>query len=83
VGAGEVSVPARFTAYSVKDGRVVSFRQIRSSSPVTARASEPRTFAFPTFSDPNGQVTLVQMLSGPYAGTWVSPDDPGVRYTPG
>lgn len=81
--AGQVTVPTTFNAYEVRDGRVVSFRRVRASAPETARASAPEAFSFPTFSNPHGTIRLVNMLSGPYAGTWVSPDDPGVRYTPG
>lgn len=80
---GQVTVPSTFRAYDVQDGRVTGYHDVRASAPVTARASDPQTFDYPTFSDPNGQIRLVRMLSGPYAGTWVSPDDRGVRYTPG
>jgi outer membrane biosynthesis protein TonB len=82
VSGGEVTVPATFKAYEVQDGRVTGYHMVHASRPVTARASDPQTYSFPTFSNPNGTIRLVQMLSGPYAGTWVSPDDPGVRYTP-
>jgi hypothetical protein len=74
-------VAARFRAYDVKDGQVIGFHKVHASNPFTARATLPQTFAFPTFSDPNGTVSLVQILTGPYAGTWISPDDPGVSFS--
>jgi hypothetical protein len=66
----------------VEGDSVTGFRDVQTSSGVTARASAPSTYAFPTFSDPSGTVRLVRILTGPYAGIYVSPHDPGVRYTP-
>ena len=52
-------------------------------SPFTARATAPKAYKFASFSDPNGKKLLVKILSGPYVGVYVSPEDAGVIYTPG
>jgi hypothetical protein len=74
-------VPASFRAYVVKNDSVRSFQDVEASQRFTARSTAPQAYNFPTFSRPNGTIQLVQLLSGPYAGAWVSPDDPGVRYS--
>jgi hypothetical protein len=78
---GTVSVPATFRAYVVKNGTVRSYHEVQASRPFTARSTAPQPYSFPTFSNPDGTIQLVRLLSGPYAGQYVSPDDPGVRYT--
>jgi outer membrane biosynthesis protein TonB len=83
VQTGHVSVPATFTVYDVQDGQVTGFHKVHASAGFTARASAPRRYAYPSFSDPNGTIRLVRILSGPFADAYVSPDDPGVVYTAG
>jgi hypothetical protein len=78
---GTVAVPATFRAYVVKNDSVRSYHEVQASRPFTARSTAPQSYSFPTFSRPDGTIQLVRLLSGPYAGLWVSPDDPGVRYT--
>ena len=65
----------------VKNDSVRSYREVQASRPFTARSTTPQPYSFPTFSNPDGTIQLVKLLSGPYAGLWVSPDDPGVRYS--
>jgi hypothetical protein len=77
-----VTLPSTFRVYDVQGNRITGFRDVHASAGVSAQATAPSTYAFPTFSHPNGTLRLVQILSGPYAGNQVSPDDPGVRYTP-
>ena len=43
----------------------------------------PVSYAFPTFTDPDARRDLVRMLRGNLSGEWVSPNDPGVDWTPG
>jgi outer membrane biosynthesis protein TonB len=78
---GTVSVPATFRAYVVKNGSVRSYHEVKASHSFTSRSTSPQPYSFPTFSDPEGTVQLVQLLFGPYAGQYVSPDDPGVKYS--
>jgi len=78
---GTISVPATFKAYVVKNGSVRSFHVVQASHAFSARSTAPADYDFPTFSNPDGTIQLVQILSGPYADTWVSPDDPGVTYS--
>lgn len=78
-----MKLPATFRAYEVEGDSATGFHNVRTSSGVSARASAPADYAFPTLSDPSGTVRLVRILTGPYAGIYVSPDDPGVGYTPG
>lgn len=49
----------------------------------TADSSAPKTYAFPSFSDPTGTIRLVEVLTGPQTGDYLSPDDRGVDYQPG
>src|SRR4051812_673323 len=77
---GTVAAPATFRAYAVKGDSVRGYREVKASRPFTARSTAPQAYSFPTFSDPEGTIQLVHLESGPYAGLWVSPDDPGVRY---
>jgi hypothetical protein len=74
-------VSASFRAYVVKDGTVRSYHDVQASHAFTARATAPKDYGFPTFSNPDGTISLVRLASGPYAGLWVSPDDPGVHYS--
>jgi hypothetical protein len=78
---GTVAVTATFKAYVVKNDSVRSYREVHATKAFTARSTSPQPYSFPTFSHPDGTINLVQILSGPYAGLWVSPDDPGVRYS--
>ena len=73
----------KFTSYTVNDTSVVSYESVRVEAPFSARATAPDTYAFPTLSDPNGSKRLVRITTGPFAGTLVSPDDPGVVYDAG
>jgi len=70
-------------SYDVQRGIVTGFTRNLIAQPFTGQATTPQSFAYPTFTDPSGRKTLVRILVGRLAGTWVSPDDPGVRYTPG
>jgi hypothetical protein len=69
--------------YQVQGDAIVGFREVtlRGSS-VTAPATGPQSFAFPTLSDPDAVRDLVHVLRGTLGGAWVSPEDPGVRWTP-
>ncbi len=78
---GTVAVTAKFRSYVVKDGTVRSFHEVQASHAFTADSTAPQEYSFPTFSHPDGTIQLVQLLSGPYAGLWVSPDDKGVHYS--
>lgn len=78
-----MKLSATFRAYEVEGNSVRGFHDVHASSGVSPRASAPGDYAFPTFSKPSGTIRLVRILTGPYAGIYVSPDDPGVRYTPG
>jgi hypothetical protein len=77
-----VTIARRYTAYEVRGDTIAGFEQRRQERPSTARATAPRQLPFPTFADPDGTRLLVQVLDGPLTGTWVSPDDPGVRWEP-
>jgi outer membrane biosynthesis protein TonB len=80
---GEVAVGTTFTEYTVRDGVVIGSHKRHVSAAFTARCSAPTDYPEPTLSDPIGHVLLVHLESGPWAGIYVSPDDPGVSYTPG
>ena len=80
---GTAAVPATFTVYAVRGSSVTGFHDVHASSGFSARSTAPRLFTIRSFTNPNGRIRLVHVLSGPYAGVWVSPDDPGVSYTPG
>lgn len=80
---GTVSVPRSFSSYTVDGDRIRGFRTINVERPFEARSTPPTLFAFPSFSDPNGQRLLVRIESGPFEGVYVSPEDPGVTYQPG
>lgn len=82
-GAGVVAIQRVFRAYDVQGQTVSSYHEVHASSGVSARATVPAEYSLPTFSNPHGSVRLVRVVTGPYAGVYVSPDDPGVRYTPG
>jgi hypothetical protein len=78
-----VAVPATFTSYQVSKGSIVSFHNVTANAAFTARGTAPKAYKLATFSDPNGKKLLVKILSGPYTGLYVSPEDAGVTYTPG
>jgi hypothetical protein len=78
-----VTVGRSFNSYSVDGDRITGFRAVTAEAGFQARATAPRTYRFPSFSDPNGSKTLVRIVSGPYADVYVSPDDPGVAFQPG
>lgn len=80
---GRVSVPSTFTAYDIGGDMVTGFHSVHASARFTARADAPESFRYPTFSHPNASIRLLQIISGPYAGTWISPSDPGVQLLPG
>lgn len=80
---GFVSVPRSFTSYTVDGDRIRGFHTVNTERSFEARATPPTLFAFPSFSDPNGQRLLVRIESGPYEGIYVSPEDPDVQYRPG
>ena len=77
---GTVTLPLRFTAYTVTGRRVAGFETVRIDAPVSARAAGPRAYRLETLGDPSGRKSLVRILAGPLKGTLVSPDDPGVRF---
>lgn len=77
-----MTLPPTFRVYDVQGDTVTGFHDVHASTGVSAQATAPSAYAFPTFSHPYGTVRLVRILSGPYAESQVSPDDPGVRYTP-
>ena len=72
-----------FVSYTVDGDRVTGFRTVDAESGFEAVGSAPATFQFPTFSDPTGTRLIIRLESGPFAGVYVSPDDPGVSYRPG
>ena len=80
---GQVSVGRTFIEYEVKNGQVTGFHERHVSAAFTVRCTAPSEYPAPTLSDPNGHVRLVHIESGPWAGIYVSPDDPGVSYSPG
>lgn len=82
VAAGSVSAGPRFSAYDVSDGRVTGYRTVQVTERFTAAATDPMTYAFPTLSDPDGAIRLVRIQTGPLAGVFLSPDEPGVDYRP-
>ncbi len=81
--AGRVSVPSTFLAYDVAGDMVTGFHRVHASSRFAARADAPQSFRYPTFSHPNASIQLLQIISGPYAGTWIGLSDPGVQFVPG
>lgn len=62
---------------------MTGFQTVRVARRFTAQSSEPETYSFPSFRDPNGTIDLVRVESGDFAGIYVSPDDPRVEYEPG
>ncbi|MFN8619147.1 MAG: hypothetical protein U0869_00190 [Chloroflexota bacterium] len=82
VTTGTVTLPARFTQYTVKDGRVTGFRKRTGDAGTTAPAAGPRTVSWATLSDPSGTKVLVKITAGPLDGVLVSPDDNGVEFVP-
>lgn len=72
-----------FVSYTVTDNRITGFRKVSVEAPFKARSTPPKRYSYPTFSDPKGKRRLVRIVSGPFEGVYVSPDDPGVRYSPG
>jgi outer membrane biosynthesis protein TonB len=79
---GTVSLPKTFRAYEVQGGMVVGYHEIRVKQRIRPRCTGEKDYPFPTFSDPNGKVKLVKIVSGKFAGKYVSPDDDGVIYRP-
>ena len=77
---GTVSTDRTFTSYTVEGDSITAFQVVRAKAALSAIASAPRSFTFPTLSDPEGTKLLVEILAGPFAGSWISPDDPGVAY---
>ena len=75
-----VSAGPEFRAYDVEDGRVTGYRFISVEARITATASTATTYAFPSFSDPDGTIRLVRLQTGRFAGVFVSPDDAGIAY---
>lgn len=67
--------------YTVRGDTISGFRETTLRRPTTAPATAPQSFAFPTFSDSAARRDLVRVLRGTLAGSWVSPDDPGVDWT--
>jgi hypothetical protein len=77
-----VTLPQDVVVYDVRDDRITGFRTIPREGPARVPATGPRTYLFSTLSEPNGERELVQIAGGPLEGLRVSPDDPGVAYTP-
>jgi hypothetical protein len=75
---GLARLPATFTAYQVSGDSVTGYRTVRGTAGFRARVSAPQACSMPTLSDPGATRRLVRILSGPFAGTWVSPQDAGV-----
>jgi hypothetical protein len=71
-----------FRAYDVREGKVSGFREVQAARRFGAGVEPPQTLDLPSLSDPEGRVRLVRIRTGPFAGMWVSPDDPGVEWTP-
>jgi hypothetical protein len=80
---GLVEAPADVNSYEVEGGQITGYREIHLEQPISAPATRPRTFKFPTFSDPDGVKRLVRVTDGPYRGVWLSPDDDGVTWSAG
>jgi hypothetical protein len=68
--------------YTVRGDTISGFREVTLRRPATVPATAPQSFAFPTFTDPDARRDLVRVLRGSLAGDWVSPNDPGVDWTP-
>ncbi len=83
VAQASVTAGPRFRAYDVTEGRVTGYRSVEVAHRFTTPASDPVAYAFPTLSDPAGAIRLVRITTGPLAGIFLSPDDPGVEYLPG
>ena len=67
--------------YQVRGDAIAGFREVTLPRATTALATAPQAFAFPTLADPAARRDLVQVLRGSLAGEWVSPADPGVRWS--
>ena len=77
-----MTLPARFTEYTVNGRRVTGFTTVKLDGPVVARAEGPRAYRLETFGDPTGRKLLVRIVAGPLKGTLVSPEDAGVEFVP-
>jgi hypothetical protein len=77
---GVVVAPVDSISYRVAGDRITGYSRLRIEAPITAPATAPRQFQFPTFRDPTGVKRLVRVVDGPLRGLWLSPDDPGVSY---
>jgi hypothetical protein len=77
-----VTLPLRFTVYAAADGQVSGYRKVTIADRVTVRAEAPVRLRMPTFSDPEGSIDLVRLVSGKLKGEYVHPGDPGISYTP-
>jgi len=78
-----VTLPRIVRVYDVRGHTIAGFRDVTLPRATTALASAPESFAFPTLADPGARRDLVRVLRGALADRWVSPDDPGIRWTPG
>jgi hypothetical protein len=79
---GQVEVATTVNSYQLDSDRITGFTRLRLEAPISAIATAPRRYPFPTFSDPRGVKRLVRIVDGPFRGVWLSPDDPGVVYRP-
>jgi hypothetical protein len=77
-----VTLPLRLTVYQVTDGQVSGYREASIAERTTARAEAPVIVRMPTFSDPDGTIELVRLVTGKLKGGYVQPGDPGIAYTP-
>ncbi len=79
---GIVEAGPTLWSYSVDRSRVTGFVEIRAPERIRAQASAPAIYALPSLTDPRGTILLTMVLSGDFAGTYLSPEDEGVTYTP-
>jgi len=68
--------------YEVRGTTIAGYRDVTLPRGTTALATGPQPFAFPTLTDPTARRDLVHVLRGTLADAWVSPADPGVRWSP-